>query len=262
MPSYLKTLLTIAGSDPLGGAGIQCDIRCGSSLGVHVLTAITAVTSQNSTGMVNLGVLDSKILKSQLDAILVDTMPDAIKIGLIGSIENLSVIVDFLNGLSKNIPVVLDPILKISADHHPSFHPNTSNEYLDSLVKYLIPLCSLVTPNLEEYEILKSRGGDFPDNCKTLITKGGHSGAKEITDFLISKDLTLEKKHRKVECKNLHGTGCAFSSFLASYLALGYSLKDAFLLTSDKLFEIIENSVNYSLGSSDYGPLNINKYFL
>lgn len=265
MPQKLHTLLSIAGSDPMGGAGIQADIRVGTSLGLHVLTAITAVTSQNSRCFKSLGCLSPKILSSQLDTIIEDTYPDVIKIGLVGSVANLEIVCDFLKSLSTDIPIVVDPVLKITADKGNLYK---DPEIIKVYKEKLFPLVTVITPNLQEiYDLADSDILEFQAifnqlGVKSMVVKGGHFDKEEIEDLLYTKEEILSYRHPRVSCCNLHGTGCSYSSYLSSYLALGYDLKDAFFKTSRKMQEIIAKSCNYQLGNSIYGPLNINSYIL
>lgn len=269
MPEKLHTILSIAGSDPMGGAGIQSDIRAGNELGLHVLTAITAVTSQNSKGVSSLGLQSPECLRNQLDSIIEDCSPDAIKIGMIGNVESLYVIIDFLNSLDHKVPIVVDPILN-STRGNAKLIQNDSliSEYINSL----FPISTVVTPNTNELCKFINKGiVDYNNlkelpyllNTNALILKGGHTEKEIIKDILIEKDKApVYSQHSRVNISNLHGTGCAFASFLASYLALGMGLEDAFTSTSAKIFDIIFKSRGYSLGSSAYGPLNINNYFI
>lgn len=244
-------MLAIAGSDPMGGAGIQADIQSGLSLGVHVLTAITAVTAQNSKGMKKLGVISPCLLENQLTSILEDVVPNSIKIGMIGSSENLKVIDKFLKKIPQEVPIVIDPVIKTTAGSD-----NLSEDNLKDLYKtFLFPRVTVVTPNLMEMDFIPA------DVAK--IIKGGHGHEASVYDKLIDKDgkITIHK-HQRISCSNTHGSGCCYSSLLACYLAFGLSLKDAFLKTSAKVNEIISRSCEYSLGNSSYGPLNINNYIL
>lgn len=251
MPKPLKTLLSIAGSDPMGGAGIQADIRAGILLGIHVATAITTVTAQNSKKVYELNALPSKVLESQLSAITEDILPDAIKIGMIGSFQNAKTIIKFLQSLPSEIPIVIDPILRTSVSHKELL---SGNEFYKIFTNELIPLATIITPNIEEAQFFKE--------AKAIVIKGGHSKNNLIKDTLIIGEKILTSEHPRVECCNLHGTGCVYSSLLASYLAKGFSIEDSFVQTSKKMFEIINKSSQYTLGESTYGPLNINNYYL
>ncbi|MCH5240225.1 MAG: hydroxymethylpyrimidine/phosphomethylpyrimidine kinase [Muribaculaceae bacterium] len=265
----LKTLLTIAGSDSMGGAGIQADIRAGNSLGLQVVTAITVVTAQNSSGLKQSFNVSPTLLKAQLNAILEDVIPEAVKIGLIESPKQIKVIVDFLKKIPSDIPVIVDPVFKLTRDKgsdRSSFLDHT--EFLNEYKNLLNPLATVVTPNLYELKLLTMQ--DKIDsltlerlNAKAAVIKGGHGKDNKLTDrLLIAGQEEIKISHSKVDCENLHGTGCVFSSLLASYMAIGFDLKESFLKTSTRLYEIITNSCNYHLGRSDYGPLNIQNNYL
>ena len=265
MPEKLHAILSIAAADPMGGAGIQTDIRCGNLLGVHVLTAITGVTVQNSKGFYDSGVVNPSLLKHQLEVIFEESVPQAIKIGMIGNIENFKVIENFLNTLPYSIPIVIDPVIKATADNNIEIN----SEFEDFYLNYLFPIAFAVTPNLIEFEKLSGvrfqdikEYNDIPKllNTNNVIIKGGHAGKNIIEDFLISEEKIIIKTHPRLECLNLHGTGCAFSSFMASFLALGKNIQDSFSLTSDLMHAIISKSCDYRLGTSSNGPLNIDNY--
>lgn len=267
MSDKLKTLLTIAGSDPMGGAGIQADIRVGIEMGVHVITAITALTSQNSKGLIEVGVVDSKILKSQLEAIMEEVIPDAVKIGMIGSLENMAIIESFLNNLPKTIPVVIDPVLYISSEGINSTKSKLYyQEIKEGYISKLFSKATVVTPNLKELELLTGNA-DVNDmtlerlNTKAAVIKGGHSQEGIIKDKLLSYGNHIKVfTHEKKKCKNLHGSGCVFSSLMACFLINGEDIEEAFFNTCHKIKNIINKSDLYSLGTSNYGPLNINSY--
>lgn len=252
MPKKLKTLLSIAGSDPTGGAGIQADIRAGISLGLHVMTVVTAVTAQNSLDFIDLGVVESHLVNAQLSAIKSEVIPDAIKIGMVGSEENLKIIAEYLLTLPREIPIVVDPVLKSSIGGK---NLSIDEEIITLYQQLIFPLATVITPNLTEMEFVPKK---FPQ-----IIKGGHVKSSEfVIDCLLYGDKILSNKLPKVNCKNLHGTGCIYSSLLASYLALGKTLEDAFYSTSENIHQIITRSCEYSMGESHYGPLNINNYFI
>lgn len=268
MPQKLLTLLSIAGSDNIGGAGIQADIRAGSSLGLHVVTALTSVTAQNSRALVDSISVPSDMLKNQLDAIMEDIVPDAVKIGMIGSVENLNVISKFLDILPNKIPIVVDPVLYVTVSQ-----PSLLKFELDSLeirkgyLNDIFPKATIVTPNLDELKMLT--GETIPSaltlvklHAKAAVIKGGHAKKDQIEDnLLIGGEKMIKVSHPRINCHNLHGTGCVYSSFIASYLALGFDIKSAFQATERKMQTIINKSCFYDLGISSYGPLNINENY-
>lgn len=277
MQKSLKTLLSIAGSDPTGGAGVQADIRAASVMGLHPLTAITSVTAQNSKGIKELGIVSPGLLNLQLEVILEDVIPDAIKIGMIGSLDNAKIILDFLKKLPEDIPIVIDPVLIASVDGN-RLYERTESDLIPAFK--ILPTATVVTPNLSELKVLSHYANleiknledtieleEYGDNileachCNAMIVKGGHASQQDIvTDLLLQRNKISLSSHPKVDCKNLHGTGCTYSTLLAGFLAMGYNLEESFRFTSDKIYEIISHSCGYMLGSSSYGPLNICNY--
>lgn len=279
MPVKLKTLLAIGGSDPLGGAGIQADIRAGVRLGIHVSTAVTAVTVQNSKGLLSLNPVSSDLLDSQLRSIFDDLIPEALKVGMVGSLENANVVSRILKNCKEDIPVVVDPLLKISADSSASSVCN-KEDLMEYYQNEIFPYATVVTPNLEEADdFLRLNGMNLkisaPEKgaellrlwkCNAVILKGGHSSDDMVTDYfadsLDNSIVVSEISYPRIACANLHGTGCTYASLIAGYLALGFPLSDAFRKTSASLHDIISASCDYRLGESDYGPLNVNSYIL
>lgn len=270
MASELKTLLSIAGSDPTGGAGIQTDVRVGASKGVHVLTAVTSLTIQNSKGFKQIGAVPYKELMGQLESIVEEVTPDAIKIGMVGSVKNLEVISDFIQRFDFKIPIVIDPVIYSTASHRFLIEGVHKNQDVSLLYSELLsPFSSVLCPNKEELNILLSEDiaqyRDLPSLLKilkipALVIKGGHSENEKIEDVLVLEKEIITESHPRIKSKNLHGTGCLFSSLLACHLALGENLRDSFIKTSRQVYEVILKSCDYSLGSSTYGPLNINGY--
>ena len=270
MANKLTTLMTIAGSDPMGGAGIQSDIRVGSRMGLHVCSAITAITAQNSKGFTDLCPVAPNILEAQIHAIVEDVIPDAIKIGMLGSVENMKVVSEALKKQrAKEIPVVIDPIFFSTIDEK-CLVENGETLSLGKLYNDLLfPYATVITPNLQELNLILSNYTCSSDkikdlrkniNCKNVIVTNYDSSEEKISDyFFTEKDIFIEK-HDKVSCLNLHGTGCCYSTLLGVYLALGYPIRDAFISATNEMSSIIENSCYYRLGKSTYGPLNINNY--
>lgn len=266
MQKKIKTLLTIAGSDPTGGAGIQADLRTGISLGLHVQTAITSVTVQNSKGFYEIGDVTPKLLKKQLFAIVEDGFPDAVKIGMIGSLDNLKVIEDFLNYLPSGIPIIVDPVFQASSNGE-----KLNRSGLDQLARYynnnIFPKVAVITPNVREFKVLMKSLDEHQLDIKiikntlkvpNIIITSGDSDI--IKDILITPSESFVYTHHRINCQNLHGTGCTYSSIIASYMALGYSIVPAFHKANRRMHKIIKESCKYSLAQSSYGPLNINKY--
>lgn len=276
----LKTVMTIGGSDPMCGAGIQADILAISSLGCHPLSVITAVTSQNSKGVNEVWSLLPKQILNQIKAINDDVRPDAIKIGMVGSLENAFEIAEYLSLRPVGIPTVVDPVIKASAGGTLLSKKENKEKLAELYLREIIPFATLFTPNLPEAQELailidnkvsiNSTKDEIAEillngtKCKALIIKGGHGKERDVEDVLYIREgkefIRKSVRHERINCFNLHGTGCVFSSLMASFLALGESIEDAFKKTSSKMIEIIRESIGYKLGVSDYGPLNINNY--
>lgn len=269
MPKKLKTLLSIAGSDPMGGAGIQADIRAGQAMGFHVLTAVTSVTVQNSKGIYDILPVDSLILHAQLQRILEDCQPDAIKVGMMGHVNNFIEVGNFLSNVPVKTHVVVDPVLSVSADGGYLFCGISPSEIAKLYLYNIFPWSSVATPNIHELKVLLNKKRLNLASFKTvlkelslnhLVVKGGDNKGKYIEDHLLSYGGVSTYSHPKVKCKNLHGTGCTYSSLLACNLALGFSMEEAFMNTNKKMEELINRSCDYRLGTSNYGPLNLIKY--
>ena len=246
----MKVILTIAGSDPSGGAGIQADLATIRLLGLRGISVITAVTAQNARQFYSVNSVSPKILQSQLDAVC-DAGPfHAIKIGMLGTEENVQVVARFLKRM-QDIPVILDPV----------FHSSTGEELLTrkgivSLRKYLIPLATLVTPNLQEASILYSQKVDSVEHMKEaaqwiyktcsgvlgVLIKGGHL-EREVTDIFFDGKEWLSFCIKKKLPQDVHGTGCVLSAAIASYLAMGDSLKVSIQKAKSQVTAYIRSSL-------------------
>ncbi len=227
----MKTVLTIAGSDPSGGAGIQVDLLTFQTLGVHGMTAITATTCQNEKRFFSVNPVSSRLLREQLRAITDTHRIDAIKIGMLATEENTLAVFRFLEQM-KEVKVVLDPVLK-STTGALLLEPKG----IAILKQFVIPLSTIVTPNLDEAEELtklKVRTIEqmreaalhlyvaYP-GVKAVLVKGGHL-KDEPTDVLYNgRDWILYSGKRYA--RGIHGTGCAFSAAVTAHLARGYSLE-------------------------------------
>ena len=229
------TVLSIAGSDCSGGAGIQADIKTISALGCYAASIVTAVTVQNTCGVKNIYPIPAQIVKQQIQAVTEDMQIDALKIGMVTDEGIIAVIADFLS--SNRLPAVFDPVL-VSSSGYSLVKP----EALHVMRDRLIPHCTLVTPNLPEAEILSGipiRNIEDMANagrqiltygCRSVLIKGGHLEGGDMTDILVCGN-TPEDIHRyhsaKINSANTHGTGCTLSSAIAAYIGQGVSLPEA-----------------------------------
>ena len=238
------TVLTIAGSDPYAGAGIQIDSKTIHELGGYALTAITALTSQNSTGVTALHLTPPEVLQSQIITLLNDIHVDSIKIGMLGSAESVMVVAKILEQYPTT-PVILDPIILSS-----SGRALLSKEGIEAMRERLFPLATLITPNipecmqlssiecLDEMQYLLERL-----NSPAILLKGGHSSDPHTaTDHLITAQGIESFSAPKIETTHTHGTGCMLSSAIATYLALGESLSQSVALAKVFLSEQLRNS--------------------
>ncbi len=228
----MKVALTIAGSDSSGGAGVQADIKTMTMNGVYAMSAITALTAQNTLGVK--AILDSEpaFLKEQLDAVFEDIYPDSVKIGMVSSSELIDVIADRLKYYSaKNI--VVDPVMVAT-----SGSALIKSDAIKTLTLKLLPVATLVTPNIPEAEILSdikihdkeamlkaARHIGERYGCSVLL-KGGHN-INDANDLLYEKGKNTWFAGKRINNPNTHGTGCTLSSAIASNLAKGYSLADS-----------------------------------
>lgn len=223
----MKTALTIAGSDSSGGAGIQADIKTMTANGVYATSAITALTAQNTTGVY--GILEStpEFLANQLDCIFTDIFPDAVKTGMVSSTALIAVIADKLRQYgARNI--VVDPVMVATSGAR-----LISEEAVDALKEKLLPLATLLTPNIPEAEVLSGMTISDPAGMEraaraiseqygcAVLCKGGHQ-ISDADDLLWREGAGVWFRGRRIQNSNTHGTGCTLSSAIASNLAKGY----------------------------------------
>ena len=228
----MKTALTIAGSDCSGGAGIQADIKTMTMNGVYAMSAITAMTAQNTTGVKAIQESTPEFLKQQLDAVFEDIYPDAVKIGMVSSSELIRVIADRLAYYgARNI--VVDPVMVAS-----SGSALMKSEAVRALTEELLPVASLVTPNIPEAQVLSgmiieskedmiTAAKQISDSCHcAVLLKGGHS-INDANDLLYANGELVWFEGKRIDNPNTHGTGCTLSSAIASNLAKGFSLAES-----------------------------------
>lgn len=252
----IKKVLTIAGSDSSGGAGIQADIKTMTMNGVYAMSVITAMTAQNTTGVYSIQEATPLFLKQQLKAVFDDIFPDAIKIGMVSSIELIEVIFEVLKKYKvKN--VVVDPVMVATAGSS-----LINDDALKAMTDKLFPLATLITPNILEAEVLANMkinnkedmeiAAKYISNkygCATLI-KGGHS-INDANDVLYTDKIEWFNSKR-IDNSNNHGTGCTLSSAIASNLAKGYTLQEAITLAKEYLVNALKANLDIGKGS---GPL-------
>ena len=253
----MKTALTIAGSDCSGGAGIQADLKTMTMNGVYAMSAITALTAQNTTGVRAIQEATPDFLRHQIDAIFEDIRPDAVKIGMVASKELICVIADMLRyHNAKN--VVVDPVMVAT-----SGSSLMKNDAVQTLIEKLLPIATLVTPNIPEAQVLSGKtieskedmlsAANFIGNtygCAVLL-KGGHS-INDANDLLYANGEFIWFEGKRINNHNTHGTGCTLSSAIASNLAKGYDLVISVQRAKDYISDALSAQLDLGQGS---GPL-------
>ena len=252
-------ILIIAGSDSSGGAGIQADIKTVTALGSYAMTAVTAITSQNTTGVISVVPIKPKEIESQILFTSGDIKPDAIKIGMLHSPEVILAVIKSLKKIN-NKKIVLDPVMVAKGGAK-----LISEDAIKILKDQLIKKVDLITPNIPEAEVLTkikikntkdmiNAGKAFLDlGAKSVLVKGGHIRSKLVKDILFYKDEVIIFKNRKIKTKNTHGTGCTLSSAVATFLSCGKPVKKSCELGIKYVNLAIKSNPNYGKG---HGPIN------
>ena len=248
-------LLIIAGSDSGGGAGIQADIKTATAFGVYAMTAITAVTVQDTVRVHAIHPVPASVVRDQIACVLEDIGADAIKIGMLGSQETVEAVADVLAGYSS-IPIVLDPVLAST-----SGTPLIETRAIDIMTSRLFPLAALVTPNLPEAERLTGmNAGDEAQiidvarhlrafGARAVLVKGGHAEGECIRDILVSKRNTQIFEAPRIAACSTHGTGCTLSTAIACGLASGLLLEDAIAAAREFVRAAIASAPGFGRGN-------------
>ncbi len=254
----MQTALTIAGSDSSGGAGIQADIKTMMANGVYAMSAITALTAQNTTGVQGILEVPEEFLAKQLDSIFTDIRPDAVKIGMVSSPGLIQVIARKLQEYGAN-NLVVDPVMVAT-----SGSKLIDDGAIETLKRELFPLATLITPNIPEAEVLWENeihstedmeyaaseiGGKY--GCAVLL-KGGHA-LNDANDVLYWEEKCQWFLGERIENSNTHGTGCTLSSAIAANLAKGMPFTDAVKCAKDYISQALKAMLDLGKGS---GPLN------
>lgn len=253
----IKTALTIAGSDSSGGAGIQADIKTMTCNGVYAMSAITALTAQNTTGVTAIQEVSPNFLKEQIKDVVTDIFPDAVKTGMVSSSALIRIIAESIKEFNlKNI--VVDPVMIAT-----SGAKLISDEAIETLEKELLPLSTVITPNIPEAQVLggsKITSEKEMQNAAKLISekfscavllKGGHN-LNDANDYLFDGSEGTWFYGKRINNSNTHGTGCTLSSAIASNLAKGFSLPQSVKNAKDYISGALEAMLNLGKGS---GPL-------
>lgn len=257
-----KCALTIAGSDSVGGAGIQADIKTMSALGVYAASAITAITVQNTCGVYGIQAVSPDIVAGQIRAVMDDISPAAVKIGMVNDAATISAIAGALAGYS-GVAIVVDPVMVSTSGSR-----LMQEDALLSFCNELLPLATLLTPNVPEAEILARTTIENVDDmdsaariicdmaqCDVLI-KGGHLDGTTKTDILYSNGCRTASFATDTVCtRNTHGTGCTLSSAITAHLALGYDMATAIRMAKEYLTGALEAGKDVQIGAG-YGPVD------
>ena len=262
-------VLSIAGSDSSGGAGIQADLKTFSALGVYGATAITAITAQNTLGVVSQMALPPQMVREQIIAVMDDLHPSVVKIGMLSNAEIVNAVAEVLSEYKPKI--VLDPVIVSTSGHR-----LLSVEAQEVIKEKLLPISELVTPNIPEMETLtnmplssfeeKEKAANYllSLGTKAVLLKGGHEDGEVKTDILffraheVCSQLIAHSSQlvsESISTKNVHGTGCTLSSAIAAFLALGYSLEDAVKEAKRYITEAIRAGADVKIGHG-FGPVN------
>lgn len=262
MKTY-RRVMTIAGSDPSGGAGVQADIKTISALGCFATSAIVAVVDENTQGVYGVHPIPPQFVAGQIRSILDDIGTDAVKIGMLHSSELIRTVRDMLDRYPDVTDIVLDPVMVAT-----SGDPLLEADATATLRDVLIPRARVITPNIPEAELLLGRRLDrqsqLPDAARELgslgvsvLLKAGHLTDQTLVDILYNAetDEIVELESTRVDTRNTHGTGCTLSSALASMLAHGHSLNEAARLAKNYIAGAIETGADYTIGHG-HGPVH------
>ena len=254
----MKTALSIAGSDSCGGAGIQADIKTMTLNGVYAMSAVTALTAQNTTGVSAILEADADFLEKEINAVFEDIFPDAVKIGMVSSSALIEVIAQRLKFYqAKNI--VVDPVMVATSGAR-----LINDSAINTLKEKLLPIANIITPNIPETEVLSGMKISDKDDMEkaavsigekfkcAVLVKGGHS-INDADDILYSNGKITYFKGKRIDNPNTHGTGCTLSSAIAANLAKGYSLEQSVERAKEYISGALAAMLDLGKGS---GPMN------
>lgn len=258
MRTYYPTL-TIAGSDSSGGAGIQADIKTMSAIGCYAMSVITAVTAQNTTGVRSIMPISPTVVADQIDMVMTDIPPLAVKIGMLCNAEVAATVAERLEHYRPD-NLIVDPVMVST-----SGSMLLEKDAIEILVSRIFPLATLVTPNQMETKVLTGSDKTAVQieklrrlGCRNILIKGGDTDRNDIKVDILhlsDSDESIELKADAVDTRNTHGTGCTLSSAIASYLALGYELTDAVSMAKLYVTHALEAGSWITTGHG-HGPVN------
>lgn len=249
----MKKVLSIAGSDCSGGAGIQADLKTFSAHGVYGMSVITAVTAQNTQGVFAVQDISGDVIAKQIESIYDDIEVDGVKIGMVSQVQTIEAIAEQLRNYLPQI-IVLDPVMVSKSGYH-LLNPKAEA----TLIRELLPIAMVVTPNIPEAEVItktvigtlkqmeEAAKAIFQMGAKNVLLKGGHLEEDSIDILFDGKEFSYFSSSR-IATKNTHGTGCTLSSAIAANLALGHSLNNAISLAKEYITIAIQNSLSIGNG--------------
>jgi hydroxymethylpyrimidine/phosphomethylpyrimidine kinase len=260
-PNLLRgRVLSIAGSDSGGGAGIQADIKTVTALGAYAMTAVTAITVQDTTGVTGIHAVPDDIVAAQARAVLADLGADCIKTGMLGTPSLIEAVADVLEDQARSIPLVVDPVMVAKGGAR-----LLADSAVGAMKARLLPLAALITPNLPEAGVLTGRPvttlADMRQamrdlralGARAVLLKGGHLDADEIVDLYEGPEGRHEWRSQRLATRHTHGTGCTLASAIATGLAQRMSMIDAITRARDYVRIAIETAPGLGKG---HGPLN------
>ena len=254
----MKTALSIAGSDSCGGAGIQADIKTMTLNGVYAMSAVTALTAQNTTGVSAILEADADFLEKEINAVFEDIFPDAVKIGMVSSSALIEVIAQRLKFYQAE-NIVVDPVMVATSGAR-----LINDSAINTLEEKLLPIADVITPNIPETEVLSGMKISDKDDMEkaavsigekfkcAVLVKGGHS-INDADDILYSNGKITYFKGKRIDNPNTHGTGCTLSSAIAANLAKGYSLEKSVERAKEYISGALGAMLDLGKGS---GPMN------
>ena len=256
-----STVLSIAGSDSSGGAGIQADIKTISACGCYAMTAITAITAQNTCGVSDIHTISANMVAKQIISVADDIEIDAVKIGMLPTAEIAEVTAELL--IRYNIKnIVVDPVMVATSGDR-----LISENAIKAIVKKLFPIATLITPNIPEATFLTGKTAITEQSymetascfekmgAKNILIKSGHLEGTHLNDYLYIQGECHKYRYKRIETNNTHGTGCTLSSSIASFLALGYHLEDAVEYAENYIHDAIVKGASYDIGKG-HGPVH------
>ncbi len=253
-------VLIIAGSDSGGGAGIQADIKTVTALGGYAMTAVTAVTVQNTLGVTGVHEIPPPVVSDQIKSVLQDIGADVVKTGMLSSVAVIEAVADALSDFGDTVPRVVDPVMRAKGGH-----ALLAEDASQALIKSLIQGAAVVTPNLPEAEVLTGREIKTIDDMESSISalrdlgadavllKGGHLAGEKVVDILITQTDVVRFEDERIHTTSTHGTGCTLASAISTGLASGLSLTDSVARARHYVRKAIESAPGLGGG---HGPLN------